>query len=121
MDAIIFLAPISCFDQVLEEDETVNRLVSVMSNCHLSDYADPRTRAQEDSVLLWKMVVSNPLLAKTNLILFLNKCDIMKEKLASGVKFNKFITSYGDRPNDFEGTSTCESELLCVRSFFLWG
>lgn len=27
MDAIIFLAPISCFDQVLEEDENVNRLV----------------------------------------------------------------------------------------------
>ncbi|PPQ66642.1 hypothetical protein CVT24_006934 [Panaeolus cyanescens] len=27
MDAIIFLAPISCFDQVLEEDHKVNRLV----------------------------------------------------------------------------------------------
>jgi hypothetical protein len=27
MDAIIFLAPISCFDQVLAEDDTVNRLV----------------------------------------------------------------------------------------------
>ncbi|EIM82115.1 G-alpha-domain-containing protein [Stereum hirsutum FP-91666 SS1] len=85
MDAIIFLAPISCFDQVLEEDENVNRL--------------------EDSVLLWKMVVANPLLNKTNLILFLNKCDIMKEKLASGVRFGRFITSYGDRLNDFEATS----------------
>lgn len=29
MDAIIFLAPISCFDQVLAEDPTVNRLVRV--------------------------------------------------------------------------------------------
>ena len=28
MDAIIFLAPISGFDQVLSEDKTVNRLVS---------------------------------------------------------------------------------------------
>ena len=27
VDAIIFLAPISCFDQVLAEDPTVNRLV----------------------------------------------------------------------------------------------
>jgi guanine nucleotide-binding protein alpha-1 subunit len=27
MDAIIFLAPLSCFDQVLTEDPTVNRLV----------------------------------------------------------------------------------------------
>lgn len=54
------------------------------------------------------MVVANTLLNKTNLILFLNKCDIMKEKLASGVRFGRFITSYGDRLNDFEATSACE-------------
>jgi hypothetical protein len=29
MDAIIFLAPISCFDQTLAEDNTTNRLVSL--------------------------------------------------------------------------------------------
>lgn len=86
MDAIIFLAPISCFDQVLEEDPSVNRL--------------------EDSVLLWKSIVSNPVLARTNIILFLNKCDIMRRKLAAGIKLSKYIVSYGDRPNDFESTST---------------
>ena len=32
MDAIIFLAPISCFDQVLAEDNTVNRLVRFFSS-----------------------------------------------------------------------------------------
>lgn len=31
MNAIIFLAPISCFDQVLAEDPSVNRLVSALS------------------------------------------------------------------------------------------
>lgn len=31
MNAIIFLAPISCFDQVLMEDHSVNRLVRL--NC----------------------------------------------------------------------------------------
>ena len=30
VDAIIFLAPISGFDQVLAEDRTVNRLVSLL-------------------------------------------------------------------------------------------
>ena len=30
MNAIIFLAPISCFDQVLAEDPSVNRLVSAL-------------------------------------------------------------------------------------------
>ncbi|KAJ7078833.1 guanine nucleotide binding protein, alpha subunit [Mycena belliarum] len=85
MDAIIFLAPLSCFDQVLAEDESVNRL--------------------EDSILLWKAIVSSPLLQETSLILFLNKCDILKAKLASGQKFGEYVVSYGDRPNDFEHTS----------------
>lgn len=66
VDAIIFLAPISGFDQVLSEDRTVNRL--------------------EDSVLLWKAVCSSKLLANVDLVLFLNKCDILEKKLGSGVK-----------------------------------
>jgi hypothetical protein len=32
MDAIIFLVPLSCFDQVLAEDEEVNRLVRISSS-----------------------------------------------------------------------------------------
>ncbi|KAJ7213656.1 guanine nucleotide binding protein, alpha subunit [Mycena haematopus] len=89
MHAIIFLAPLSGFDQVLAEDEKVNRL--------------------EDSILLWKIIVSSPLLRNTNLILFLNKCDILKAKLASGTKFRQHVTSYGDRKNDFE---TCSQSVI---------
>jgi hypothetical protein len=36
---------------------------------------------QADSVNLWTTIVSNKLLANTNIILFLNKIDIMKSKL----------------------------------------
>ena len=78
--AILFLAPLSGFDQVLAEDETVNRL--------------------EDSVLLWKSICSNPLLGKTSLILFLNKIDIFYAKLEAGIQFGQYIISYGNRPND---------------------
>ncbi|KAJ7599276.1 guanine nucleotide binding protein, alpha subunit [Mycena floridula] len=85
MDAIIFLAPISAFDQVLAEAPKVNRL--------------------EDSVLLWTTIVSNKLLRDTNLILFLNKCDILKTKLAS-IKLKDYVVSYGSRPNDFESASS---------------
>ncbi|KAI0089485.1 guanine nucleotide binding protein, alpha subunit [Irpex rosettiformis] len=85
MNAILFLAPISCFDQVLEEDPNVNRL--------------------EDSILLWKSIVSNPLLSRTSLVLFLNKIDILKAKLASGIQFGHYIVSYGTRPNDYDNTS----------------
>lgn len=85
VDAIIFLAPISSFDQVLAEDRSVNRL--------------------EDSVLLWKAVCSNKLLANVDLVLFLNKCDILDAKLTSGIRLSKYVRSYGDRPNDMETAS----------------
>ncbi|KAM6492613.1 guanine nucleotide-binding protein alpha-4 subunit [Amanita muscaria] len=84
-DAIIFLAPISGFDQVLVEDRSVNRL--------------------EDSVLIWKDVCSNKLLANVDLILFLNKCDILEAKLNAGVRLAKYVRSYGDRENDFNTAS----------------
>ncbi|KAJ3860726.1 guanine nucleotide binding protein, alpha subunit [Lentinula novae-zelandiae] len=85
IDAIIFLAPISGFDQVLSEDRTVNRL--------------------EDSVLLWKTVCSNKLLANVDLVLFLNKCDILETKLKAGVRLAKYVKSFGDRANNLETVS----------------
>ncbi|KAF8716084.1 hypothetical protein AX14_012437 [Amanita brunnescens Koide BX004] len=84
-DAIIFLAPISGFDQVLAEDRSVNRL--------------------EDSILLWKDVCSNKLLANVEIILFMNKCDIFQAKLDAGIRLAKYVRSYGDRPNEFEAAS----------------
>lgn len=49
INALIFLAPISCFDERLAEDRRVNRL--------------------QDSLLIWKAVCSSQLLAKVQLIL----------------------------------------------------
>lgn len=86
VNAIIFLAPISAFDQVLVEDPEVNRL--------------------EDSVLLWKSVVSNKLLAHVSIILFLNKVDLLQAKLKSGVRLSHHMPRYGDRPNDYENVSS---------------
>ncbi|KAJ7190671.1 guanine nucleotide binding protein, alpha subunit [Mycena pura] len=85
MDAIIFLAPISAFDQTLSEDPRVNRLA--------------------DSVELWTEIASNKLLQKTNLVLFLNKVDIMQAKLAAGIQFADYCPAYGRRPNDFDSAS----------------
>ncbi|KAI0275481.1 G-alpha-domain-containing protein [Gloeopeniophorella convolvens] len=85
VNAIIFLAPISAFDQVLTEDPRVNRL--------------------EDSLLLWRAVVSNKLLEKVPIVLFLNKCDLLQEKLEAGVQLKNHLITYGDRPNDYESVS----------------
>lgn len=53
-NALLFLAPINCFDETLEEDRRVNRL--------------------EDSFILWKSVVGSKLL---------RKCIIVRESTIS--------------------------------------
>ncbi|KAI9067517.1 G-protein alpha subunit [Trametes sanguinea] len=80
--AIIFLAPISAFDQYLEED--------------------PRTNRIDDSLQLFTAICSNKLLANAALVLMLNKTDLLREKLQAGIKVRRFISSYGDRPNEYE-------------------
>ncbi|KAB5590063.1 Guanine nucleotide-binding protein alpha-4 subunit [Ceratobasidium theobromae] len=85
VNAIIFLAPISAFDQTLAEDPHVNRV--------------------QDSIQLFKAVCANKLLANVNMVLFLNKCDLLKKKLAAGIKVTKYVTSYGTRPNDYENVA----------------
>ncbi|KAJ7676607.1 guanine nucleotide binding protein, alpha subunit [Mycena polygramma] len=85
MSCIIFLAPISAFDQKLDEEPGINRLA--------------------DSFELWKRIASNKLLQKTSLILFLNKVDILRAKLKSGIQFTDYVASYGRRPNDFDSAS----------------
>lgn len=88
---------------------------------------DPRVNRLEDSLLLWKSVVSNKLLSNVNVVLFLNKVDLLQvssafvfyrwflsfleAKLDSGVKLSHHMISYGDRPNDFDSVSKCEDGL----------
>ncbi|PCH44626.1 G-alpha-domain-containing protein [Wolfiporia cocos MD-104 SS10] len=79
-NAILFLAPVSCFDELLAEDRRVNRL--------------------EDSFILWKSIVQSKLLAKCIIVLFLNKYDLLAKKLKAGVKINKYLSSFGDRDNN---------------------
>lgn len=150
VDAIIFLAPISCFDLVLSEDRTVNRLVRIRSHylsclgCflwnpsrlvvgntdffvflflshfthHHHHHNNNNNTKQEDSVLLWKMICSNKLLAHVELVLFLNKCDILARKLERGVRLARYVRSFQDRANDAETVQKCE----CGRgsSFDCW-
>ncbi|CAG8707752.1 24661_t:CDS:2 [Gigaspora margarita] len=60
VNAIIFMAAISAFDQTLE-DSDINRMV--------------------DSIQLFEEICNNPLMINTHIILFLNKIDILKQKL----------------------------------------
>ncbi|THU96803.1 G-alpha-domain-containing protein [Dendrothele bispora CBS 962.96] len=79
VQAILFLAPLA-FNQMLEEDPRVNRL--------------------EDTLMIWREICANVLLADCNIIVFFNKKDILQKTLESGVQVNRFVPSYGDQPND---------------------
>lgn len=83
------VAPVSVFDQRLEEDDKVNRL--------------------EDSINLWTALCGSKLLSRTQLILFLNKCDLLKRKLKRGTRLNQHIPSYGNRDNDVVTAVKCTS------------
>ncbi|THU95294.1 G-alpha-domain-containing protein [Dendrothele bispora CBS 962.96] len=84
---IIFLAPISAFNLALAEEPNTNRLA--------------------DSLKIWRMICSNKLLSNVDLILLLNKIDILDKLLKKGygVQFSRFVTSYKDRPNKTEDVS----------------
>jgi GTPase SAR1 family protein len=59
--AIIFCAALSCYDLVLAEDESTNRMV--------------------ESLRLFESIVNNDWFQDTSVILFLNKKDLLEEKI----------------------------------------
>ena len=114
VDAILFLAPISCFDEHLAEDRRINRL--------------------KDSFILWKSIVGSKLLQDATIIrepnpiwilvraliqrqwrrtVFMNKSDLLEKKLKAGVKVNKYIPRYGDKENKMMVFAKCAFRL-CV-------
>jgi hypothetical protein len=86
VNAIIFLAPISAFDQVLAEARP-GLLLSPDMTSDLS-LQDPKVNRLEDSLLLWRSLVQNKLLAHVNIVLFLNKCDLLQVKCYSQTPLN---------------------------------
>lgn len=53
------------------------------------------------------MICSNRILASVDLILFLNKIDILDAQLKAGIQFSRYVTSYRDRPNETAAVTKC--------------
>ena len=66
--AIIFVVAISSYDQVLEEDESTNRM--------------------DEDIKLYKEIADNQWFEETSIILFFNKKDLFEEKLKKGIHLN---------------------------------
>ncbi|KAH7339343.1 guanine nucleotide binding protein, alpha subunit [Rhizoctonia solani] len=80
MDSLIVMVPVSAFNQVLDEESSVNRL--------------------QDSFDMWKELCKTITLQHIPVLLFLNKIDLLEKKLHAGVKFSKYLINYRDRPNE---------------------
>ena len=51
-------------------------------------------------------MIESKLLAHVNIVLFLNKCDLLRKKLESGVRLCHYMPTY-NRPNDYATVSQC--------------
>ena len=70
LQAILFIAAASSYNQTLAEDEDINRL--------------------QDAVDLYGKITENKLLQNTPVVLFLNKMDILEDKIKRDYISNYF-------------------------------
>lgn len=95
VNAVVFVASLSEFDQVLYEDETQNRL--------------------DEAVDLFKQISNSKWFKETSMILFLNKKDLFEKKLEKK-KFADFREDY-DGENTLEGCGEyCKQLFLKQRA-----
>ncbi|KAJ7194277.1 G-protein alpha subunit [Mycena pura] len=83
-----------------------------------SSSQDKKTNRVQDSLQLWRDIVSSTLLAKTAFILLFNKRDILEAHIAAGVMVKKYVPSFGDRPNDVPTVTKCMQLILHFRDKF---
>jgi len=76
--AVIFLVAISEYDQVLREDESVNRL--------------------QEALALFESIIGSRWFINTSVILFMNKYDLFKEKIPYS-PLEKYFPDYTGGPN----------------------
>ena len=92
------------FQQLLESIPRNNRRLAY-SMLSLVRYCCP------DTIALWKKICANPLLQRATIVLFLNKTDILRRTLESGVRLRDYVPSYGENPNDVRHVTKCMFDL----------
>ncbi|WKY15274.1 hypothetical protein Q1695_000619 [Nippostrongylus brasiliensis] len=107
--AVMFVASLSSYDQIMEEDMILVQVVATgirpfqtVVRPMASKTQTPKNRLQ-DSIDLFHEIVKNEFLQSCSFILFLNKVDLFKAKLSHSNLANFFKTYTGD--NDYTSAS----------------
>jgi hypothetical protein len=74
--SVLFVTSLSCYDQMLAEDATINRMA--------------------DAIVLFHQMVNHPLLKERSFVLFLNKQDIYTRKIRK-IPIKKYFPEYSGR------------------------
>lgn len=96
IEAVLFMIACGSFDQTLREDPKQNRLVEAFE--------------------LFRGVWHNRFLAETGLIVFLNKQDILEQKILSGKSIKDYFPEYEEYVLAADSDNLCD-ELTRTRSF----
>jgi hypothetical protein len=78
VQAVIFVAALSEYNQRLFEDEHTNRMVSCPTVCVLGITS---ILAQVEAIVLFDEICNSRWFKNTSMILFLNKCDLFEQKI----------------------------------------
>ena len=76
------------------------RLLSLSSLCHSRLEEDPSINRMDESLSLFQRILNNQFFLNTCIILFLNKKDLLQQKLDSGINFKDSFVDFD--PDDFD-------------------
>ncbi|XGW01595.1 hypothetical protein V3C99_014038 [Haemonchus contortus] len=89
--AVIYVASLSEYDQVLLEDDTTNRM--------------------QESLQLFRQVINNKYFVNTSVILFLNKKDLFEKKIGHGKSLRIAFPNYKGAENYDEASKYIEAQF----------
>lgn len=104
---------IHCFENV-----TSVLFVGVLSEYNQKLYEDDITNRMEETIKLFNEIVNSHWFQVTNFILFLNKCDLFKEKIGK-YPLNKecpLFQGFGDEVNTYEGGCEAIKDLFLSKN-----
>lgn len=100
VQVVLFLVAISGYDHVLVEDRNGVSICSAIANYLVADIAQNQ---MHEALMLFESISNSKYFDRSALILFLNKIDLFREKIAGGMsRISKVFPDYTGAPTDVE-------------------
>uniref|UniRef100_A0A183BZA5 Guanine nucleotide-binding protein subunit alpha n=1 Tax=Globodera pallida TaxID=36090 RepID=A0A183BZA5_GLOPA len=98
VSAILYVVSLSCYDQFMEEDPSINRM--------------------KDSIELFRAMFFNQFLIRSSFILFFNKKDLFEKKLRH-VPLHKFYPTFEDRTKNITDDDQYAEAVEFMKKLFM--